>query len=118
VLDFLLCFGLEPRGRSAFSSLSLHVLPLPLERNKVTHPSPVSRSRVGHGVSTIPISDHLEEKGSLARLSPLLGELDRLSDGEDVHTVDLFDAPERKKGGGEAMSERSEEAWEAARRRR
>jgi hypothetical protein len=35
------------------------------------------------------IDHHLEEKGSLARRRPVLGVLDRLHNGKDVHTVDL-----------------------------
>ncbi|RUP43645.1 hypothetical protein BC936DRAFT_136914 [Jimgerdemannia flammicorona] len=49
----------------------------------------ISGARIGHGVTTVAIGDHLNHDRALAGTSPLLGVTARLAHGEDVHAVNL-----------------------------
>lgn len=40
-------------------------------------------------MATVSVSDKLDEEGTLAGSDPFLGPFGGLSDGEDVHTVNL-----------------------------
>lgn len=51
----------------------------------------VSGTGVGHGVTTITVGLHLEQKRSLARDGPLLGVGNSLVNGQDIHSVDLLE---------------------------
>mmetsp|Transcript_10471 Transcript_10471/g.16423 ORF Transcript_10471/g.16423 Transcript_10471/m.16423 type:complete len:409 (-) Transcript_10471:147-1373(-) len=48
----------------------------------------VGRSRIGHGVTVIPVGHHFEVDGSVAASGVFLGKADALLDGQDVHTID------------------------------
>lgn len=50
----------------------------------------VGGTGVGHGVTTIAVGLHLEQKRSLARDGPLLGVGNSLVNSQNIHSVDLF----------------------------
>ena len=49
----------------------------------------VGGSRIGHGVTSVPVGDELVDEGSLSWGAPFLAELGGGLNGEDVHAIDL-----------------------------